>query len=106
MPTIHEDLVREYAALRDDLERITARKKEIEKALRDLDYGSHDIAGVTIQIQHNRRLDPALLEDRYPVAKFPHFYRPSVNTAQVRKQLAPAEIDELSKEGDKKVLLK
>lgn len=109
MPTntsIYEDHVRELAALQADKARLEAREKELKKILRDLDYGSHEIAGVTVSVQPNRRIDPGLFEDRYPVAKWPQFWKPGVNTTQVRKQLAPAEIEELSTEGEPRVVLK
>lgn len=106
MNTIHEDIVREYTTIRHDIDTLTARKKEIEKVLRDLDFGNHQIAGVTIQIQHNRRIDPVLFAERYPVTKHPKLWKPGVNTTEARKQLAPTEIDELSREGEAKVVLK
>lgn len=109
MPTntsIYEDHVRELASVQADKSRLEAREKELKKILRDLGPGSHDIAGVTVSVQANRRIDPALFEDRYPVAQWPQFWKPGVNTAQVRKQLAPAEIEALSTEGEPRVVLK
>lgn len=104
--TMHEELVREHVNITAELEPLNARKKEIEKALRDLDYGSYDLAGVTVSIQHNRRLDKAAFAKKYPVIKHPNFYTTAPNSAEIRKALSPNEIDELSTDGEKKVVIK
>lgn len=109
MPTntsIYEDHVKELASVQADKQRLEAREKELKKILRDLDQGSHEIAGITVSVQPNRRIDPGLFEDKYPVAQWPHFWEPKINTTQVRKQLAPAEIEALSTEGEPRVVLK
>lgn len=104
--TMHEELVREYAALQANTAPALARMEDIKKVLRDLDYGKHELAGVEVQVSRNSRLDAKAFQDRYPVAQHPQFYRTAPDTKEVRRQLAPAEIDALSKEGDKRVTIR
>lgn len=104
--TMHEELVREYAQLQDDVAAPLARMDDIKKVLRDLDYGKHELAGLEVQVSRNSRLNAKAFADRYPVTQHPEFYKTAPDTKEIRRHLAPKEVESLSTEGDKRVTIK
>lgn len=104
--TLHENLVREYVSLEDRIAPDIARMEEIKKVLRDLDYGTHNIAGLKVSIGHNTRLDAEAFAAKYPVLKYPHLYKSAPDSTAIKEHLAPAEIKSLSKEGEKRFGIK
>ncbi|EXF24378.1 hypothetical protein BG28_06590 [Nesterenkonia sp. AN1] len=106
MTSTHEELVREYAALQANVEPDLARMDDIKKVLRDLEYGTHDLAGLQVQISRNGRLDSKRFAEQYPVTQRPEFYKTAPDTKEIRRHLSPKEVEALSTEGDKKVSIK
>lgn len=104
--SIYEELVREYVMLDNRTQPDLTRMTEIKKALRDLDYGTHDLAGIKLGVGHNSTLNTAAFANAYPQDKFPHLYKSTPNPAAIKEQLSPAEIKALSKEGEKRLTFK
>lgn len=102
----HENLVREYVMLENRTAPDLARMAEIKKVLRDLDYGTHDLAGIKVAVGHNSTLVPAAFISAYPADQHPHLYKTVPNPAAIKDSLSPAEIKALSKEGEKRLTFK
>lgn len=105
-PDLHADLVRELVALQDQIEPANARIADIKKVLRDLDFGSHKIAGMTVTVGHNVRLDTAAFEAAYPVLEHPQMYKPTPDPAAIRRHLSPVQLEALQTEGEKRLTVK
>lgn len=105
-PDYTADHVREYIQLQAEADRIKARMEEIKKFLRELDYGTHDIAGLKVSITRNPQFDSAAFQAKYPVLKFPHLYKSAIDAGAVKEHLAPAEVKKFYGEGEKKVGVK
>lgn len=105
--SIHEELVREYAILQDRVATDTARMDEIKKVLRgDLSIGSHAIAGLTVQVARNARLDADRFTTEYPVLEHPQLYKSVPDPAAIKRNLAPAVIEQLQVEGEPRLTIK
>ncbi|MDL5351131.1 hypothetical protein [Microbacterium sp. zg-YB36] len=76
------------------------------RLLEEHSYGTHDAGDWSLIVSHNRRLNPEAIQARYPVAQFPHLYKPAVNTEAVKKHIAPVELDELYSEGKPRLVVK
>lgn len=105
-PQIYEDHAAEYAALQAQAAPLLARMEEIKKVLRDLPVGSHQLAGLTVNIAANRQLDKTRLAEEYPPEQYPDLYKSQPDSAAVKKYLSPAVIETLSKYGDPRVTIK
>lgn len=104
--TYHEDLVREYAMIENRIGPDIARLAEIKKCFRDLTYGPHDFAGLKVSVGKNFRLDPETFSAKYPVMQYPHLYKSAPDSAAIKAELSPKEIEALSKEGEKRITVK
>lgn len=103
----HEALVKEYLQLQEQAEHIDQRKDSIKAELRKLGEGSHGIAGVTISIAPNRRIDPQLVAEQYPVEQHPELWKASPDTTAIRKHLAPIRVEQLMTDsGEPKVTIR
>lgn len=100
------DLAREYATLQDRVAPDLARIDEIKKLMRGLDYGTHDVAGLKVSVARNSRLDAAAFAAKYPVLQHPGLYKSAPDSAAIKKNLAPAEIETLSVAGEPRVTIK
>ncbi len=106
MTTI-EDYVARRVELKEQIERYEQEVQLIDERLREaFDFGNNDAGEWTVQVQHNRRLNTAAIEAAFPVAQFPHLYRPAVDTAAVKENLAPVVLDQYYSEGTAKILVK
>ena len=107
MSTDHETLVKEYVRLREQRDQLDQAMDGIKEQLRGLDAGTHEIAGLSVQITPNRRLDTKLVEQKYPVTVHPMLYVAKPDPAALRMHLSPLAVDELMKEvGPAKVTIK
>lgn len=105
--TDYNSIVKEYVRLAEQREHINQQMDAIKAELRGLGTGSHEIAGVKVSISPNRRIDPKLVEQEFPVAKHPELYKATPDTAALRKHLAPIRVEQLMTEiGEPKVSIK
>lgn len=103
----YESLVKEYVRLQEQADQIDQQKDAIKAELRALGEGSHGIAGVTVSIAPNRRIDPKLVAEQYPVEKHPELWKASPDTTAIRKHLAPIRVEQLMTEtGEPKVTIR
>jgi len=75
-------------------EREAALKAEIRSNLASLGPGEYLAGDHLVVAAATRRLDPKLIEQDYPATTHPQFYKLTVDTAAVRRELAPAAVDE------------
>lgn len=99
------ELGQEYLDLLEMQAEITTRMDEIKAAFRALPFGAH-MAGdhLKVSIQHNVTRDDARFREAFPFESFPHYYKPAVDTATVKRELAPAVLEQFQVEGAPKVV--
>jgi hypothetical protein len=104
------ELVAERASLKADIEFINERIAQIDAQLiEQLDtVGTHDVDGTKVEIREYSRLDTAWIEAEYPQAQYPQLYKTTtgVDAAAVKKQFAPAVLDEHKVRGAKSVVVR
>ena len=94
------------AAIQEQIDTLKQELDLLTDQLREAyDYGSHTAGDYRVSIQHNKRLNTAAFEKTYPAVRFPHFYKPAVNTAAIKDYLAPVDLEKFYTEGAKKVLV-
>ena len=101
----------ELAARRDHLDeqikRLTDERDQINDLIRENNgMGNNEAGDWTIQLQVNRQLDKARFMQRFPVAQYPHFYQPTVDSAAIKQFIAPAELGAFYNEGTPKIAVK
>ena len=102
-----EELVARRVHLKDQAERIADELKQIDEKLREaFKFGNNDAGDWTVQLSHNRQLDKARFMQRFPVAQYPHFYQPTVDTAAIKDFIAPRELEAFYNEGAAKIAVK
>ncbi|MFT4258021.1 hypothetical protein [Microbacterium sp.] len=100
------DLTARKVALAEQIDRLTQEKKQIDEKLAELGPGKHDAGEWTVTVSPNRRIDTARIEQRFPVAQYPHLYRPAVDTAALKEYMAPIELNAFYIEGQPRILVK
>ena len=85
------------AQLRPLQEQEAALKAEIRSNLASLGPGEYLAGDHLVVAGATRRIDNTRIEERYPVTEHPELYKLVVDTAAVRKNLAPAVVDDLMK---------
>lgn len=93
--TDHEQLVKEYVALDEQRAGINERMDAIKHELRTLGTGSHPIAGVTVSISPNRRIDETRVANLYPISSHPELYTAKPDTKKLRQELPAKVVDSL-----------
>jgi len=97
--------VQEQLAPLRDLE--TALKAEMRSTLATLGPGEYQAGNHVVVAGATRRLDQTLIQEHYPATTHPQFYKLTIDTAAVRRELAPAVIDEhMTTAGDMKITVK
>lgn len=88
--------------LKADLEQ---RMGEIQDVFRALPFGAH-MAGdhLKLSVQHNIRRDDAKFMSEYPYEAFPHLYKPAIDSAVVKREFAPADLEAFQIEGAPKIV--
>lgn len=104
--SIYDDLVHEYITLEYERAPIEARMNEIKKVLRDLDYGSHQIAGATVSVSRNARLDSKKFADMFPIEQFPNLWKTAPDTTALRQTQPPAVVEALQSVGEPRITIK
>lgn len=100
------DLAARKVELKEQRARIDEELAVIDMQARSLGYGTHDAGEWSLAIQHNRTLDKERFMEKYPVAQFPDFYKPAVNTSAIKERIAPADLAAFYNEGDATVVVK
>lgn len=102
-----EQLLAEDAKLAETADRIAQRRTEIRSLLgAKLPDGTTALGEAKVVISTLRRLDNAAIERAYPVAAYPHLYKPSLDTKAVRDNIAPVELAALTKAGTRTVTVR
>ena len=103
-----EQLALEETKLAADADAIATRREQIKAILRDrLPVGTHTAGPYTIQIRAGAaRLDTDALMAAYPVVSNPGFYRPALVTAEVRKRIAPVDLEPFTVHGNPTVVVR
>ncbi|WP_067191839.1 hypothetical protein [Micrococcus lylae] len=107
--THHDDIVAELAVIRTELDRLTARKRELEKHLiHDLGNGTHQVNGLKVQVTTPRMLDKKAFMIAHPPAERPDLYgyEPTLNMDVVRNLFSPAELDAYKTDGTARITLR
>lgn len=88
-------------------EQEAALKAEIRSNLAGLGPGDYQAGDHLVSAGATRRLDQALISKHYPVTTHPQFYKLTLDTAAVRRELAPAVVDEhMALAGDMKITVR
>lgn len=107
MTMTNEELVNRRVSIDEQIDRLTGEKNDINEQLREkFTYGNTAVGDYAVNIQHNRRLDTAAIEARFPVAVYPHLYEAKLKTAALKDNFAPVELEKFQIEGAAKVLIK
>lgn len=103
------DLVAERASLKADVEHINDRIAQIDAQLIDrLGVGTHSVDGTKVEIREYSRMNNAALEAAYPAAQYPDLYttKTALNSDAVKRQFAPAALEQFKTRGAKSVVIK
>lgn len=105
--TDYDTLVKEYAQLADQRNTIDERLDAIKAELRTLGAGSHPIAGLTVTISPNRRIDNERVQTLYPFESHPELYKLAPDSKLIRENLPPKVVGSLMTEvGEPRVVVK
>ena len=103
------DLVAQRASLKADAEYIADRIAQIDAQLIAAlgTVGTHIIGDTKVQIREYSRTDFARLAAQYPAEQYPDLYvtKTELNQAAVKKQFAPAALDEFKVVGARSVVV-
>lgn len=110
VPATDMELVDERASLKADIEYITERIAQIDAQLIErLPVGVTEIGDTKVEVREYSRLDTKWIEQEYPAAQYPQLYKvaaPAVDAAAVKKQFAPAVLDEHKVRGAKSIVIR
>lgn len=102
-----EQLLAEDAKLAETADRIAGRRTEIRSLLgAKLPDGTTTLGDAKVVITVPHRLDSAAIERAYPVAAYPHLYKPALDAKAVRDNIAPADLAALTKAGQRQVTVR
>ncbi|MGA6128807.1 MULTISPECIES: hypothetical protein [unclassified Microbacterium] len=109
-PATEMELVDERASLQADVEFIKERIAQIDAQLIErLPVGVTEIGDTKVEVREYSRLDTKWIEENYPVSQYPQLYKvtaPAVDAAAVRKQFAPAVLEEHKVRGAKSIVIR
>lgn len=103
--TLEQDVERR-AELKERIELLTQEVTLIDERIREQGFGRFPVGEWDVNVQHNRRLDPALIEAKYPVTQYPQFYKPVISTDAIKEHIAPAQLEAFYVEGKARVVVK
>lgn len=102
-----EELVARRVHINEQIDRLKMELDQINDKLREeFEYGKHEIADWTVSIGRNPQFQKDLFEQRFPVAQYPHFYKATPDTAALKKNFAPMDLEKFYAEGVKKVTIR
>lgn len=107
---IAQRLVERRATLKADAEYIAGELEAIDGQLLELlgEVGTHQVGQTKVEVREYSRLDTGWIEDEYPAAAYPQLYKTStaVDAAAVKKQFAPAVLEEHKVTGKKSIVIR
>ncbi|MGW9345556.1 hypothetical protein ACWGR3_28805 [Streptomyces albidoflavus] len=108
---IAKRLIERRATLAADAEFIAAELEALDAQLLDLVggvVGTHELGGSKVTVKEYSRTNYAALEAKYPAADYPQLYetKSTLNQDVVKKQFAPAALEEFKVRGKKSVTVK
>ena len=109
MSTHQDDIVTELTAIRADIDRLTARRRELEKILiHDLGNGTHQVNGLKVQVTTPRMLDKKAFAAAHPANANPdlYVYEAILDMDQVKQHFSPAELDAYKTDGTTRITLR
>lgn len=101
-------LVDDLLSVQEAMEPLKAREADLKARIREAAQPGENAAGAhTVTLTPNRRLDLAAVAKAYPATEHPELYRLEPTATNVRKHLAPADVDAFMKEtGDPRVSIR
>lgn len=108
-PATDMELVDERASLKADIEYINERIAQIDAQLIErLPVGVTEVGDTKVEVREYSRLDTKWIEDEYPVTSYPQLYstKTAVDAASVKKQFAPAVLEEHKVRGAKSIVIR
>jgi hypothetical protein len=108
---IAKRLLKRRATIKADQEYLTGELEAIDGQLMELlggEVGTHEVAGTKVEIREYSRTDYGAIAKRYPVGEYPQLYRtePTLDQDVVKREFAPAALDEFKVRGKKSVVVK
>lgn len=88
-----QDLVSRRVDIDEQIDRLSGEKQQINARLAELGLGKHDAGDWTVSVSVSKRLDTAAIEQRFPVTQYPHLYKAAVDTAAIRENFSPIELE-------------
>jgi hypothetical protein len=102
-----EQLAIEDVKLRDEEAAIKERRDEIKSILRTLvPVGTTPAGTYKVIVTDPAKLDTKALAEAYPVTSHHHLYKPTLDTAAVRKHVAPVDLEKYTTHGTPVVTVK
>lgn len=102
-----EELVARRVHLDEHIARLTAERDQINDRLREEhDYGTIPAGDWRLSIGRNPQFQAADFTQRFPVAQYPHLYKAVPDTAALKRNFSPIELEKFYAEGQKKVSVK
>lgn len=99
-----EELVARRVHINEQMDRLKQELDQINDKLREtFDYGKQEVGDWTVSIGHNPQFQKADFMQRFPVAQYPHLYQATPDTAALKKNFAPVELEKFYREGVKKI---
>lgn len=101
-----EEMVARRVHLKEQIARLSDEVSQIDETLREqLDYGTIPAGDWRVTIGHNPQFQKADFVRRFPVAQYPHLYTAAPDTAAIKKNFSPIELEKFYAEGVKKVVV-
>jgi hypothetical protein len=104
------EILAQRAVYKADAEYIAEQIERLDAVILDrlVDVGTHDVDGMKVEIREYSRTDYKALEERFPAEAYPQLYATvtSLDQGAVKKEFAPAALDEFKVRGKKSVVVK
>jgi hypothetical protein len=101
-----ESLASEYLRLGAQLERLRDRQQAIADRLRSFSFGTHKAGSASVCVQRNSRLSAENVQAAYPVARFPHLYKATLDLAALRTHVTANDLDAFYVDGAPRVVVR
>lgn len=108
---IAKRLIERRATLAADREFISGEIDAIDAQLLDMvagQVGTHELGGSKVEVREYSRTDYAALGVKFPAAEYPQLYetKTTLDQAAVKREFAPAALDEFRVKGKKSVVIR
>lgn len=103
--TLETDVARRVQ-LESQKARIDEELSLINERLRQQPVGKYDAGDWTLVVSPNRTFKKEEFEQRFPVAQYPHFFKPTINLDAVKENFSPVELKAWYADGTPKTAVK